>query len=272
MKTNKNLLNTTVTLTNDFDEESNENFDAVSNEVYIYKICPECGKPHTSSKEKNCLYCGALFEEEIEESNTLIEKVRAYCNGDTTYVNDIYEEGYKAAKKMASMKTADYMEAEDWAQTAMMNFFKTDVSNMNPEKFYGYLKTTVYHCCCDYYTSKFFQTSVTRRENIFLDAPVEGDENDMKFEMEDTRKIMVFGYNMKDERMQLAVDRLKEEERSVLMMHYVEGKKLREIAKEQGLDMSTIQGRYQQGKLHLKQEMTAIRNEEDIDLSSYHIN
>lgn len=263
---NKNLLNTTVTLTYDFDDESNENFDAVENKEHIYKICPECGRPHTSSRGKDCLYCGAVFiEEEVEESKTLIDKVRAYCNGDMEYFNDIYKEGLKVAKRIANAKVQNMMEAEDVAETAMLNFFRADASKMNPEKFYGYLKTTVIHCCCDYFNSKFFPTSATRRENVFLDEPIEGDDNNMVFEIEDTRSGMDIGNTFKDEHMQMAVDRLKEEERTVLIMHYVEGKKLREIAEEQGVDMSTIQGRYQQGKLHLKQEMTAIKNEEDID-------
>lgn len=281
----KNLNTTTL-------DEITTNYEAEVEEFEITTPCPCCGENVTEGDivEGFCPFCGGElhleeaeieavgFEQEYDDSLPLIEKVRAYMNGNEDYFNDIFREGLRVAKKMIMKGQSNNVEAlDEIAQDTMIKFFGSLEDFHNVDTFYGYLKQIAVRTKIDYFRSPRYTKSVQFAE-ISTDEMVGKDDN-MKFEVEDGNIATRPEEGMKarnnekekeeikkeiiDDMNSFIMENLNDKERTVFDLR-LKGLKYKEIAEELNLPMSTVIGRVSMAKKKIEDYMESIYLDKDI--------
>lgn len=226
---------------------------------------------------------GCDFDENtIEEKDQLsiFGKIDLFIHGDDNYLTDVYTAGFKYAKcymykvireknerNFEEDKKCDFSKVEDIAQVSIIKVLNAKDTIKHSKAFWSILRTTSYHTYLDMINK--------HDKDLSIDATYDTGDDKVVIEFEDKKgnnnpEIACFNIEQR-EWVQIALEALKKEEKDVLVMNFYHDKTLKEIAEEMGLKMSTIQGRFQQGKKHLAQEIIAMTNEGvfDSDLISF---
>lgn len=238
-------------------------------ETTTFDVCPHCGEPITIADIKAGL-CPSCYGELKKENNEQIENINKtdlkdlfldYQNGNEESFNYVYKEVSKVVKKCIYSRRSDLSTMIDDITNEVAIILYEKKTEITPSKIYGYVSSCADHKAIDHIRSPRFRSSAQNRVNTFLDATY-GNEGEMKIEIADTSEETrgdLYVRNKEnreqfDAKMDLykrLINKLPEDQRTVIILK-AKGKKLKEIAEVLGINMSTVQGRYQMAKKNLE--------------------
>lgn len=235
---------------------------ACGSEFKDEKYCPSCGRPIQNTSARFCLFCGTSLEN--EDTSSIVEKVQMYLDGEDTYINDIYTEGFQIAKREVNGRSGNSTLAEDIAQETMLTFFEKADTMEKAGNFKAFVRTIASNKMKDYFKS------AEQKHNQSLDAMTYGEEDDIQYDQADERGTYRPDVQMsdkaRDEIVKEVLNTLSDEQKTIALLYYYNDMSLREISEEMGIEMSTVQGRFQLAKKNIKNEITTIQNRDDIKL------
>ena len=151
-------------------------------------------------------------------------------NGDEAAIDAFVRKYYPSILKYCFYRISDNVQAEDLAQETFYRFFKAFSTYSHKGKLANYLYVIAGNLCRDYWRKEKSMQFTELTE----DVQTESDAYSERMAIEDV------------------VDRLPQELRDVIYMHYFLDMKLKEIAKAEGIGLSLVKYRLKRGKELLK--------------------
>lgn len=180
----------------------------------------------------------------------LEELVTRAKNGDQQALNQLYNDTYRQAYQVAMQMFHDENEAFDILQDSYIKAFNNLSNLKEPSKFKSWFFQIVSNTCRDY---------LRKRKNnpmFFSDMTYEDDngENEIEFVDESTAFSPEENVDYSETQRLVAemIDNLPDEQRLVLLMYYIEGLSIKEIAQSLEISENTVKSRMNYGKKKLK--------------------
>lgn len=180
----------------------------------------------------------------------LEELVTRASNGDNQALNQLYNDTYRQAYQVAMQMFHDENEAFDILQDSYIKAFNNLSNLKEPSKFKSWFFQIVSNTCRDY---------LRKRKNnpmFFSDMTYEDDngENEIEFVDESTAFSPEENVDYSETQRLVAemIDNLPDEQRLVLLMYYIEGLSIKEIAQSLEVSENTVKSRMNYGKKKLK--------------------
>jgi|GEM_PF-523224 len=170
---------------------------------------------------------------------SLVERARA---GDKAALTELARLHQGMAFSTACLMLKDFDLAKDAVQEAFIAAYYSLPTLRDPESFGGWLRRIVVRCCC---------------RNLRKRRPTAG-----SYEVRDTvpcgRPLQdrVVVQKEQDRTLLLAVEALPEEQRSVVILHYLEDLSHREVARRLGVSHYTVNNRLHQARQKLRERMS----------------
>lgn len=178
------------------------------------------------------------------------ELVTRAKNGDQQALNQLYNDTYRQAYQVAMQMFHDENEAFDILQDSYIKAFNNLSNLKEPTKFKSWFFQIVSNTCRDY---------LRKRKNnpmFFSDMTYEDDngENEIEFVDESTAFSPEENVDYSETQRLVAemIDNLPDEQRLVLLMYYIEGLSIKEIAQSLEISENTVKSRMNYGKKKLK--------------------
>lgn len=186
--------------------------------------------------------------------------VRKVLSGDKDAFEPLVEQHKGSVYAMVVGKTGDFASAEDIVQETFVEAFRQLKSLKDPAKFRAWVRGIAMNLSNEWIRKRkrnvpiddldnskkaAFQSDVLPESFVRLPAAPDSD-----FEKEEMRNYVL-----------QAVERLSEKYREVVLLHYMEGLKYREIAEMLDVPESTVLGRLQVGRDQLREELLPIVEE-----------
>lgn len=179
----------------------------------------------------------------------LEELVTRAKNGDQQALNQLYNDTYRQAYQVAMQMFHDENEAFDILQDSYIKAFNNLSNLKEPSKFKSWFFQIVSNTCRDY---------LRKRKNnpmFFSDMTYEDDngENEIEFVDESTAFSPEENVDYSETKRLVAemIDNLPDEQRLVLLMYYIEGLSIKEIAQSLEISENTVKSRMNYGKAPL---------------------
>lgn len=164
--------------------------------------------------------------------------IREIQKGRTEYLQDIAEKYYDDIYRFCVYQTGNREDAYDLAQETFLRFIRYAEKCLY-QNLKGYLLTIARNLCMDYLSQQ-------GRNAAHLAQPGElGEEWDMASEEPSTEQLA----EQKDSSRRLCrlLMTLPQMQREAVILHYLQGRKYREIAQMTGASVSTVKSRVKQG-------------------------
>lgn len=186
--------------------------------------------------------------------------VRKVLSGDRDAFEPLVEQHKGTVYALVVGKTGDFASAEDIVQETFVVAFRRLKSLKDPAKFRAWVRGIAMNLSNEWIRKRkrnvpiddlddsneaAFQSEVLPESFVRLPAAPDSD-----FEKEEMRSYVL-----------QAVERLSEKHREVVLLHYMEGLKYREIAEMLDVPESTVLGRLQVGRDQLREELLPIVEE-----------
>ena len=186
--------------------------------------------------------------------------VRKVLSGDKDAFEPLVEQHKGSVYALVVGKTGDFASAEDIVQETFVETFRQLKSLKDPAKFRAWVRGIAMNLSNEWIRKRkrnvpiddlddskeaAFQSDVLPESFVRLPAAPDSD-----FEKEEMRNYVL-----------QAVERLSEKYREVVLLHYMEGLKYREIAEMLDVPESTVLGRLQVGRDQLREELLPIVEE-----------
>jgi RNA polymerase sigma factor (sigma-70 family) len=159
--------------------------------------------------------------------------IRRMKQGDESAVDDFVKRYYSDIYNYCYYKLSDKWQAEDVTQDTFTNFFGHFSSYSHKDKAKNYLYVIAGNLCKNEY-KKHKELSSSQAENTIVD-------------MNEMQKEIVLKVSIEQE-----ISRLPEEFREVVLLHYFQDLKFREIAEILGINISLVKYRVSESKKLLK--------------------
>lgn len=203
-----------------------------------------------------------------DKKKIVAELVERFKQGDNDAYNELYTMYHDQMLRIAIRHTqaggrTNMQDAEDVVQDAMIKAYQNIQSLDNASMFENWLTRIVTNRAKDY------MMSAAKRKNInFTDKYNE--EDDIEYDPEDEKGTyqpdVIMEEKTREDILGEIFNDLSEEQRIVTIMHFYDDMTLQEIADELGIEMSTVQGRFQTAKKNIKASVSAIQKRDDIKL------
>lgn len=244
------------------------------------KKCPNCGKL-LSDDALNCDECNTKLEIEdtVSESKGSVKKDKSkigelalkYSQGNFDIYEELYEEGYKLALRVAkSFMYYSYSEdMQDVAQEVTIKCINAISTMPEPNGFGGFLTNATKNKCRDFLKSAYFRHE---KDNDTVICDEDGNETDWYYNTED-EKISYRPEEKLDETSKQAIIKeimsgLSEGQRLAIIYRFYEGMSVKEIAEQLGEKETTIKGRLSTAKAYIGTEVEKIQKRDGIKLYS----
>lgn len=190
-----------------------------------------------SSADSSAQIDASLVEQTSAEANSATSHVDQAAGSDRPAIGTLVEQFYSPVYRFAYRLSGQASDAEDLAQQAFMDAQRKLDTLRDPEKVRPWLFMIVRNL----YRRKLRDQKPDRMVTLecVAEPPAEASRAPLD-----------------DEGLQLALDSLSEEFRTVLLLFYFEDLSYREIAERLDLPIGTVMSRLSRGKQHLRQRLS----------------
>ncbi len=215
--------------------------------------CPKCGA-QVDDDAKFCRNCGASLKREqgsgqkVNSYTKAVSLAKGRNNDGLTY---LYEQTYKSKYYLALKYMGTKEAAEDVLQDAYIKAFSNLDRLSDPETFPTWFGTIVANTAKDALKKKnpvLFSDIGTEDEDI--------DEQELQIPDEDMSTQPEVAYTKKEtsEMVQDMIGCLSEEQRMCILMYYIDGESIKDIASALGCSENTVKSRLNYGRKNLRAE------------------
>ncbi len=178
------------------------------------------------------------------EHRTDIELIRQALSGETEAFGELVQRYQDAVYAVALHSTGDFASAQDIAQEAFIEAYKSLPTLREPSRFPGWLHTITSRQCSLWRRKQQDTTPFDDLEEPQIQEASKTLSPDEELERKELRRIVLS-----------AIAALPEKAGEVVTMYYIDGLSCSEIASFLSVPTSTVKGRLQMGRKQLKEEL-----------------
>ncbi len=189
-----------------------------------------------------------------------IQLVRKVLSGDDAAFGILVEKYQKSIHDLIWRKIGDYHDAEDITQDAFLQAYKKLSTLKNPDQFAGWLYVIANRLCIDWMRKqKLIQKRKPAMQSL-ENTPVEEIE-ESSYTQHVLEQRVTERTEYRHEFVQKLLDKLPENERTVVTLHYLDEMPTKEIGKYLGVSVNTIASRLHRARKRLQTDQELLTQE-----------
>lgn len=180
------------------------------------------------------------------------ELVRRTRNGDIAAFEELFNTYQKRVYNLVYRMVGDEQDAADLTQDVFIRVFKSMHSLRHDVTFFSWLRTITINICRD-----FFRKKGRTIKGDSLDETIQLADGEVQREIEDWSSNPELLFQRKDLQgaVHRAVNSLSDDNRTMIVLHHMEGMEVRDIARDLNLPVGTVKSRLSRARDELRRKL-----------------